>query len=337
MRNIFSIPTKNFSKIGFIAESQEYYLYGKSDFLDNLAINVHIYITSGEEIKEEDWCICSEEKIHKVLKIRFDIGIVKFQDGTTEVLKSCRKIVLTTDKDLIKDGVQVIPDEFLEWFASHSSCKFVEVKKEILDIITLVSDYKKYPNLEVFNYKIINPNNQEVMFHEERQEYFYEDIINRKKVSVWLGKDYNQSQYTKQELEGIENFKNTIESNIEKLSINVGREDLFNSIYSIVRKIPIKHPIGDAMDVNSCVVEIENLFYKLQNQRMYSEEELQQKIDSHLDVAKDFCLTTVKEQKRMYSEEDIISSILEFTRNVIGLNYTKQDIIDWLGDKNNKR
>jgi flavorubredoxin len=37
------------------------------------------------------------------------------------------KIILTTDGDLIKDGVQSIDDEFLEWFVENPSCEEVEV------------------------------------------------------------------------------------------------------------------------------------------------------------------------------------------------------------------
>ena len=39
----------------------------------------------------------------------------------------CKKIILTTDPDLIKDGVQAIDDEFLEWFVKNPSCESVEV------------------------------------------------------------------------------------------------------------------------------------------------------------------------------------------------------------------
>ena len=53
---------------------------------------------------------------------------------------------------------------------------------------------------------------------------------------------------------------------------------------------------------------------KWQAERMYSEEELQQKIDAHLEVAKDLWLSTIKEQKRMYSEEEVG----ELLYNVIG-------------------
>jgi hypothetical protein len=40
-----------------------------------------------------------------------------------------KKIILTTDQDLIKDGVQAIDDEFLEWFVKNPSCEEVEIKK----------------------------------------------------------------------------------------------------------------------------------------------------------------------------------------------------------------
>jgi hypothetical protein len=35
----------------------------------------------------------------------------------------CKKIILTTDQDLIKNGVQAIDDEFLEWFVKNPSCE----------------------------------------------------------------------------------------------------------------------------------------------------------------------------------------------------------------------
>jgi hypothetical protein len=43
--------------------------------------------------------------------------------------KGCQKIILTTDQELIKDGVQAIDDEFLEWFVKNPSCESVEVDK----------------------------------------------------------------------------------------------------------------------------------------------------------------------------------------------------------------
>jgi hypothetical protein len=37
------------------------------------------------------------------------------------------KIILTTDQNLIKERVQAINDEFLEWFVKNPSCEEVEV------------------------------------------------------------------------------------------------------------------------------------------------------------------------------------------------------------------
>lgn len=55
----------------------------------------------------------------------------------------------------------------------------------------------------------------------------------------------------------------------------VERTELFNSIFSVVKQIPRKDVECDAMDASSCSYEIEQLFYKWQQERMYSEEEVQ--------------------------------------------------------------
>ena len=44
---------------------------------------------------------------------------------------------------------------------------------------------------------------------------------------------------------------------------------------------------------------------KWQAERMYSEEELEQEIDAHLEIAKNLWLSAIKEQKKMYSEEEV--------------------------------
>jgi len=82
----------------------------------NIAKN--IYITSDEEIKEGD------------SYMRIDTGLLfKSLKGSNPniIEKYCKKIILTTDQDLIKDGVQAIDDDFLEWFVKNSSCEKVEV------------------------------------------------------------------------------------------------------------------------------------------------------------------------------------------------------------------
>ena len=62
-----------------------------------------------------------------------------------------KEILLSTDTELQKNGVQAIDDEFLEWFVKNPSCEFVDVEvDEYRD--TSISD------TEVFiDYKIIIP------------------------------------------------------------------------------------------------------------------------------------------------------------------------------------
>ena len=61
--------------------------------------------------------------------------------------KVCQKIILTTDQDLIKDGVQAIDDEFLEWFVKNPSCEEVEIENVYDKFLNgdkrSVSDFRK--------------------------------------------------------------------------------------------------------------------------------------------------------------------------------------------------
>jgi hypothetical protein len=88
-----------------------------------LVTNQNIYITSDEEIKEGDWVLFLDT--NEILKI----GNEPNQCGLDERVdkNNSKKIILTTDVDLIKDGVHAIDDEFLEWFVKNPSCEMVEV------------------------------------------------------------------------------------------------------------------------------------------------------------------------------------------------------------------
>jgi len=99
--------------------------------------NQHIYITSDEEIKEGDWIL----KCKNVNDWNFKSGELQEKDYSYFKVKCIslvllnpedKKIILTTDQDLIKDGVQSIDDGFLKWFVKNPSCE--EVKIEALNI-----------------------------------------------------------------------------------------------------------------------------------------------------------------------------------------------------------
>ena len=127
MKNIHILPTDNPSKI--FKDSFGYYFSFESFKRSNL-YNQNIYITSDEEIKVGDYLVqINFEKTNtQVIKceIEFQAKITNSKDGSF----SKNKIILTTDLDLINDGVQSIPDEFLEWFVNNSNYENIEVRKE---------------------------------------------------------------------------------------------------------------------------------------------------------------------------------------------------------------
>jgi len=99
-----------------------------------------IFITSDEAIKEGDWCfylnnlgggniVCQAYKHSEDKRMLFDNGKHnrKIGEGITPLMCECKKIILTTDQNLIADGVQAIDDEFLEWFVKNPSCKEVKI------------------------------------------------------------------------------------------------------------------------------------------------------------------------------------------------------------------
>jgi hypothetical protein len=148
MKNIHVLPTDKPSRLHF-TEEEELVFTPRYEKLDG----VNIYITSDEEIKEGDWCTDGIYLIQATPKLVDAQGLFDRRDW--------RKIILTTDKDLIKDGIQPIYDEFLEWFIKNPSCEFVEVEGHI------------YKGQDETEYKIIIPS------EEPKQETTLEEAAER--------------------------------------------------------------------------------------------------------------------------------------------------------------
>ena len=86
----------------------------------------HIYITNDEEIKR-----------YGEYYLDIDTNEVKTSfENMGKYLSNEKKIILTTDPDLVKDGVQAIDDEFLEWFVKNPSCEYVEIEDSVWDGIS---------------------------------------------------------------------------------------------------------------------------------------------------------------------------------------------------------
>jgi hypothetical protein len=115
MKNIHVLPTDKPSRL--FVDIDDNKLKITQPFSGEYMMNQNIYITSDEEIKEGDWVITPTNDIIQWAKVFQPIG---------------KKIILTTDAYLIKDGVQAIDDKFLEWFVNNPNCEEVEIKTRYL-------------------------------------------------------------------------------------------------------------------------------------------------------------------------------------------------------------
>ncbi len=127
MKNLHVLPTPNPSRVYKDLNNR----INITDIEMKSGDKQNIYITNDEDIKEGDWCLDKFNQIWKLENkklIAFDSqGIKRF--STHNILgHEPKKIILTTDQDLIKDGVQSIDDEFLEWFVKNLSCEEIEVE-----------------------------------------------------------------------------------------------------------------------------------------------------------------------------------------------------------------
>jgi hypothetical protein len=136
-------------------------------------INNNIYITSDEEIKEGDWVYCRTENRVLISNVSYS----KLDDRF--------KIILTTDQDLIKDGVQAIDDEFLEWFVKNPSCESVKVN----DLYSYTNE-----NTEHIGYKIVIPKEEPKQYTSKELEGFedFKKMINKPKLDT-VGKEFYEN------------------------------------------------------------------------------------------------------------------------------------------------
>lgn len=118
-----------------------------------------IYITSDEKPKEGDYAYHKIFGAGKIVKIKGEDCFVSIKRGTNDGIVTTpwkrnipgiKKIVLSTDLELIKDKVQAIEDTFLDWFIENPTCEFVDIEK-----VTVI-DYN-FPRNVFYNYRIIIP------------------------------------------------------------------------------------------------------------------------------------------------------------------------------------
>jgi hypothetical protein len=152
-----------------------------------------------------------------------------------------RKIILTTDQDLIKDGIQPINDEFLEWFVKNPSCEEVEIgegtryEDEWIDN----EDGGEIYQHQYCCYKIIIPKEepkQDNNFFESLKKYFkitpHEEVMASWERSKQFDKvgptvdgffDNTNKQETLEEVKDLDFWKNNAEEDYLKVPLSVLR------------------------------------------------------------------------------------------------------------------
>lgn len=174
MKNLHLLPTDKPSRLHVDLRSTfltPNYQIGKE--INSVVDSINIYITSDEEIKED--YVIAYGVVIKVMM--FDKETLYFINGTKAKREDCKKIILTTDQYLIKDGVQVIDDEFLEWFVKNPTCEEVETVFNNRGITGAEKILKTFGE-----YKIIIPKEEAMNMKEE-----FEKSVNI--IDDWLEKN----------------------------------------------------------------------------------------------------------------------------------------------------
>jgi hypothetical protein len=140
-------------------------------------IGKELFITNDEKIKEGDWFMSDFNSfpIHNIKELSEREGTLGWEQKD---LKNNLKIILTTDPDLIKEGVQAIDDEFLKWFVKNPSCEFVKLDStckcvECGSSVKSSCDYAYKCKPQLF-YKIIIPKEEpkkETTLEEAAKDY----------------------------------------------------------------------------------------------------------------------------------------------------------------------
>lgn len=118
-KNIYLLPTPNKSQLYYNTNAKVYDLSKKPMLSGGWAISCNIYITSGKKAKVGDYAI-AKDGMWKNL-------VTKITGGA--VADIWEEIILTNDQKLLKDDVQDISYDFLEWFVANTYCKTIKFNK----------------------------------------------------------------------------------------------------------------------------------------------------------------------------------------------------------------
>ena len=246
MRNIYILPTDKPSNL--FSHKNILFLNKLLDESSPMCKTQHIYITSFVEPKLDEWGINLKNNV---------IFKCKGFTSTKETKEFHRKIILTTDLELIKDGIQEIDGEFLRWFVAHPSCENVEVLRcPIEGLYTIIP--KEEPQQIYYN-TVGREDSVHVIkaqFKTQKEALDLANKLNKKFLDLYY--DWNET------LIKVEPKQETLEEAAEK--------------YCLINNIPTDQMI--VKNDRSCEFETPITMFvkgaKCQQERSYSEEEVKQ-------------------------------------------------------------
>jgi hypothetical protein len=261
MKNIHILPTDKPSRLGYIFDK----LILNSKLLSpTLYKNQNIYITDDSKIRERDWFLNTlNNQVNKCDDLIYEKNV--------NLSSWCKKIILTTDQDLIKDGVQAIDDEFLQWFIQNQSCEEVEIIKNYLSNNGQWKDVLLPSEWEIdtkIKYKIIIP-------QEELKQYpsipldCTHDIVTKYGVAECQNCGLEESKISKQltdleiaiKLEEIEREEpKQTDENGKPITYWGGLEEpKQETIEEFIFKVPFDYNIKPKEVIDMCMKEQENI------------------------------------------------------------------------------
>ena len=123
MKNLHVLPTDHPSRLRYNIKTRIWELNEFHKYHTDIKSTHNIYITSDEEIKMQDWCITAKGNLLQMIEGDTTLGFA---------LLGCKKIILTTDQDLIADGVeQILEDTLLKIVEHINSGKNIESFDEL--------------------------------------------------------------------------------------------------------------------------------------------------------------------------------------------------------------
>lgn len=124
--------------------------------INSIVEGFHFYITDDSEIKEGDWYLIELFKIDgssdgfhlEQCKTITDVwvnGKGTEKDPNTRHIRNCKKVIATTNTELIKDGVPQIPEEFIkQWVNNPQEDVLVEVEEKTVGFIDALKGKPNY-------------------------------------------------------------------------------------------------------------------------------------------------------------------------------------------------